>query len=275
MRNLKSYEEFLFENTPIYGYDGCQLQVGKSVISFDGFSGVIVSRESVNGKVQYRDHKGVIRVCESQELIEFDPINEADITWWEVTKGILAADVIKAGSSLTGGGILIAGYMFSNWRKSIANKIETIRKEEKYKDLKDKAASIADKFNGDPELTPMLSQLAQYPYVDPLFTKGKREKSKADTNNKERSRLMREIAKYVKSKLTDDEKQYFVEINNILKDKPLTDEQGKKVEEDVMSDPNRMVGTGTYTPTHSDSNFMVKTPSYNGDSAGGDSTFFT
>jgi hypothetical protein len=275
MRNLKTYEEFLFENTPIYGYDGCQLSVGKSVISFDGFSGIIVSKESVNGKIQYRDHRGVIRVCESHELVEFDPINEADITWWEVAKGILAADAIKAGASLVGGGILVAGYMFSKWRKSIANKIESIRKEEKFSDLKVKAASIADKFNGDTELTPMLSQLAQYPYVDPLFTKGKREKSKADTNNKERSKLMREIAKYVKSKLTEDEKSYFVEINKILKDKPLTDEQGKKIEEDVMSDTNRTVGTGTYTSTHSDSNFMVKAPSYNSDSAGGDSIFFT
>ena len=275
MKNLKTYEEYLFENSPIFGYDGCQLSVGKSVISFDGFSGIIVSKESVNGKVQYRDHKGIIRVCESHELVEFDPINEADITWWEVAKGILAADAIKAGASLVGGGILVAGYMFSNWRKSIANKIEDIRKEEKFSDLKVKAASIADKFNGDAELTPMLSQLAQYPYVDPLFTKGKREKSKADSNNKERSRLMREIAKYVKSKLTEEEKDYFVEINKILKDKPLTDEQGKKIEEDVMSDTNRTVGTGTYTSTHSDSNFMVKSPSYNSDSSGGDSTFFT
>jgi len=121
----------------------------------------------------------------------------------------------------------------------------------------------------------MLSQLAQYPYTDTLFTKGKREKSKAEANNKERSRIMREISKNVKSKLSDEEKEYFIEINKILKDKPLTNEQGKKIEEDVMSDTNRTVGTGTYTSTHSDSNFMVNTPSYNSDSSGGDSTFFT
>jgi hypothetical protein len=33
--------------------------------------------------------------------------------------------------------------------------------------------------------------------------------------------------------------------------------KSKKIEEDVNSDPNRMVGTGTYTPTHSDANFNV------------------
>jgi hypothetical protein len=276
MKNLKTYDQFLFEDVPSFGYDGCQLQVGKSVISRDGFSGIIVSKESVNGKVQYRDHNGVIRICESYDLVEYNTLNEADLTWWEVAKGILAADAIRAGVALAGGGILVAGYMFANWRKSIANKIESIRRDQNFQELKDKAASIADKFNGDSELTTMLSQLAQYPYTDTLFTKGKREKSKAESNNRERSRIMREIAKYVKSKLNDDEKDYFTQINKILRDKPLTDEQGKKIEEDVMSDTNRMVGTGTYTPVSGgDQNFMVKAPSYNADSSGGDSTFFT
>jgi hypothetical protein len=246
MKNLQSYEEFLFEDSPSFGYDGNQLQVGKSVISKDGFSGIIISKENVNGMVQYRDHQGVIHVCESLDLVEYNPINE-DLTWWEVTKGILAADAIKVGSSLAGGGIMIAGYLFANWRKSIANKIETIRKEDKFHDLKNKAAKIADKFNGDAELTNMLNQLAKYPYTDTLFTKGKREKSKAESTNKERSRLMREISKYVKSKLSPEENEFFIEVNKILKDKPLTNEEGTKLEEDVMSDTNRTVGTGTLT----------------------------
>lgn len=271
MRNLKSYEEFLLESSPVFGFDGCQLQVGKSVRSIDGYSGVIVSKEIVNGRVQYRDNKGVIRICESLDLVEFDPINEADITWWEVTKGILAADAIKAGVSLAGGGILVAGYLFANWRKSITNKIESIKRDEKYQDLKNKAASIADKFNGDPELTAKLSELANYPYTDTLFVKGKREKSKAEATNKERSRIMREISKYVKSQLSDEEKEYFVEINKILRDKPLTDETGNKVEEDVMSDHNRMVGTGTLTPVSpADQNPGVQTGRSTDDAIGVD-----
>lgn len=270
MKNLQSYEEFLFEDSPLFGFDGCQLQVGKSVISRDGFSGIIVSKENVNGHIQYRDHKGVIRVCESVELVEFDPINE-DLTWWEVTKGILAADAIRAGVALAGGGILIAGYMFANWRKSIANKMESIKRDEKYKELKDKAAGIADKFNGDSELTNLLNQLAQYPYTDTLFVKGKREKSKAESTNKERSKLMRDIAKYVKSKLTDEEKQYFTEINKILRDKPLTDEKGEKIEEDIVSDPNRTVGTGTLTPVSpADQNVGVQTGRSSNDAIGVD-----
>lgn len=272
MKNLQSYEEFLFENTPIYGNDGSQLKVGKSVISRDGFSGIIVSKEAVNGKVQFRDHNGEIYICESQDLAEFDPINE-DLTWWEVTKGILAADAIRVGAALAGGGILMAGYLFAGWRKSIANKMESIRREEKFKDLKDKAATIADKFNADPELTSLLSKLAQYPYTDTLFVKGKREKAKATETNKERSALMRTIAKYVKSKLTDEEKQYFTEINKILRDKPLTDEQGNKVEEDAVS--NGPIGTGTYTSTTSDSNFMVGGGRDTTDPSSGGSTFFT
>ena len=270
MKNLQSYEEFLFEDSPAFGYDGTQLQVGKSVISKDGFSGIIISKENVNGHIQYRDHNGVIRISESLDLVEFDPINE-DLTWWEVTKGILAADAIKVGSSLAGGGILIAGYLFANWRKSIANKIETIRKEDKFKGLKDNASKIAEKFNGDAELTNMLNQLAKHPYTDTLFTKGKRERSKADSGNKERSRLMREISKYVKSKLTPEENEFFIEVNKILKDKPLTDEQGSKLEEDVVSDPSRTVGTGTSTAVSpADQNPGVQGYHNTGDSAGVD-----
>lgn len=273
MKNLKSYDEFLFEDAPVYGGDGSQLKVGKSVISFDGYSGIIVSKEIVNGRVQYRDHKGVIRICESHDLIEAEAINE-DLTWWEVTKGILAADAIKAGAALAGGGVMIAGYLFANWRKSIANKIEKIRKETQYEWLKSEAAKIADKFNGDSKLSDMLTDLAKYPYVDTTFAKGKRERDKAAANNKERSRIMREISKYVKSQLTDEEKKYFVEVNKILRDKPLTDEKGTKVEEDVVSDPNRTVGTGTYTPVHHDTNPGVGGTWNNGDASSGGDTFF-
>jgi hypothetical protein len=270
MKNLQSYEEFLFEDSPTFGSDGTQLQVGKSVISKDGFSGIIISKENVNGHIQYRDHQGVIRISESLDLVEYDPINE-DLTWWEVTKGILAADAIKAGAALAGGGILIAGYMFANWRKSIANKMESIKRDEKYKELKDKAAGIADKFNSDAELSNMLNQLAKYPYTDTLFVKGKRDKSKADAVNKERNKVMRDIAKYVKGKLSDEEKQYFAEINKILRDKPLVDETGGKLEEDVVSDPSRTVGTGTSTAVSpADQNPGVQGYHNTGDSIGVD-----
>lgn len=274
MRNLKSYEDFLFEESPIYAFDGGELKVGRSVLSFDGYSGIIISKEIVNGKVQYRDHKGVIRVCESYELTTDEFLNEAELTWWEVTKGILAADSIKVGSNFAGGGILVAGHIFSNWRKSISNKIDKIRKDEQFTWLKNEAHKIAEKFNGDTELNLMLTDLSKYPYIDTTFLKGKREKSKALENNNSRKTIMREIAKYVKSKLNEDEVKYFVEINKILKDKPLNTEEGKKIEEDVMSDTNRTVGTGTYTSTRSDSNFAVKGNYDNGDSSSGGDTFF-
>ena len=47
-----------------------------------------------------------------------------------------------------------------------------------------------------------------------------------------------------------------LEINKVLRDKPLTDDQGKKLEEEAT-----MVGTGTLTPTvGADQN--VNTPGY-------------
>lgn len=274
MRNLKTYDEFLFEDSPAFGYDGTELKVGRSVISFDGYSGIIVSKEVVNGKIQYRDHKGVIRVCESYELIEDEAINEADLTWWEVAKGILAADAIKVGVAFAGGGLVLGAHLFVKWRESIANKVDKIRRETKYEWLKSEANKIADKFNADEDLKGKLEELAKHPYQDTSFLSGKREKAKADESNKIRKNLMKDIAKYVKSKLTPEEQKFFVEVNAILRDRPLTNDEGKKIEEDVVSDPNRTVGTGTYTSTHSDSNFMVKLPHNNGDASSGGDTFF-
>ena len=46
------------------------------------------------------------------------------------------------------------------------------------------------------------------------------------------------------------------------------------VEEDVMSDPSRTIGTGTYTATTSDSNFMVGGSRDVTDASSGGSTFF-
>ena len=49
----------------------------------------------------------------------------------------------------------------------------------------------------------------------------------------------------------------------------------KTVEEDVVSDPSRTIGTGTYTSTTSDSNFMVGGGRDVTDASSGGSTFFT
>jgi len=267
MKNLISYEEFLNENEKSIGFDGSELFVGSSVISFEGNRGVITNK-GTDGTVTIELGDGSHQIKESSELIEDEFLNE-DLTWWEVTKGILAADAIKAGISLAGGGLLIAGYVFSSWRKSIAKKIETIRKDTKYDWLKTEAAKIADKFNADPKLHGMLADLSKYPYKDTSFIKGKRDKEKANANNKERSRIMREISKYVKSQLTDEEKSYFTEVNKILRDKPLSDNEGNKLEEDV-----RMIGTGTNTPKTTDSTPMTPGTHNTEDPSSGGSTFF-
>jgi len=270
MKNLQSYEEFLIESTPSYTFDGCPVKVGDYVTSIDGFSGMIILREIVNGKVQFRDSSGVIHICEAADLVLDETINE-DLQWWEVTKGILAADAIKVGAALAGGGLILAAHLFSNWRSKVAAKLQDIKNKEKYAELRAKAEKIADKFNSDSELNSMLADLQKYPYQDITFGVSGRKLEKAKASNKERSRLMREIAKHVKSKLSPDEVEYFAEINKILRDKPLVDETGKKLEEDVNTDPNRTVGTGTYTPSSSDPNPNVAGYANPTDSASGGS----
>jgi hypothetical protein len=244
MKNLPSYDQYLNENypSPVYSFDGCQLEVGDYVTSLDGFSGIIVSKETSNGRVQFRDNKGTIHICESQEIVVDEMINE-DLQWWEVTKGILAADLIKAGAALAGGGLIIAGYIFSNWRQSIVAKLSKIKSDKAYAKMRDEAENIAAKFNADAKLNSLLADLQKYPYIDGTFKKGS-SYEKIKTNNNMRSKIMRDISKYVKANLTPEESQFFIEINKVLRDKPLTDDQGKKLEEEAT-----MVGTGTLTPT--------------------------
>lgn len=243
MKNLQTYEQFLNESTPTYSFDGCQLNVGDFVRSLDGFSGMIISKEISNGRLQFRDDKGVIHICESSEVIIDEAINE-DLQWWEVTKGILAADAIKAGAALAGGGLIIAGYIFSNWRRSIVAKLDKIKSDKAYTKMRAQAETIAAKFNSDAKLNSLLADLQKHPYIDGTFIKKGSSYEKIINNNIMRSKLMRDISKYVKANLTPEESQFFMEINKILRDKPLTDDQGKKLEEEAV-----MVGTGTLTPT--------------------------
>jgi hypothetical protein len=254
MKNLQTYDEFLNESTPTYSFDGCSLKVGDFVTNLDGFSGMIISREVSNGRVTLRDNKGVIHICESSEVVMDEAINE-DLQWWEVTKGILAADAIKAGAALAGGGLIIAGYLFSNWRNSIVAKLSKIRADKAYAKMREQAETIAAKFNSDATLNSMLADLQKYPYIDGTMKRGK-SWDKIKANNNMRSKVMRDIAKYVKANLTPEESQFFMEINKVLRDKPLTDDQGKKLEEEAT-----MVGTGTLTTTvGADQN--VNTPGY-------------
>lgn len=270
MNHLPTYSDFILG--PPIAFDGNNLKVGQSIIAADGYSGIIVSREMVNGQVMFRDHLGVHHLVEAYDVIIDEAINE-DLQWWEVTKGILAADAIKSGMAIAGGGLAVAALMFSNWFHNITSKMASARKDAK---LKAAAEAIATKFNEDAELNGMMKKLQQFPYMKPLMA-SKREAAKIAVNNKERSKLLREIAKYVKSKLTPEEMEFFIEVNKILKAQPLATNDGEKVEEDMQqmadavldpsssnagsainTDPNRTVGTGTYTPTSSDPNVMTK-----------------
>ena len=224
MKNLKTYDQFLFEDMPSFGYDGCQLQVGKSVISRDGFSGIIVSKESVNGKVQYRDHNGIIRICESYCLFdsEFDEyINEGSLKWWEAIKGLFTVDALKTGLNVAGGAIQIAGYIFPEWKQSLFDKIEIVRRNPLYSKHLDKIFNIADVIENDPELKDKLKELVNIPIKDRYFATSKREEKKAiDYRNRKKSKL-KDIAIRMNDILDGESKKLLSDINQILKTKPI------------------------------------------------------
>jgi hypothetical protein len=273
MKNLPTYEQFLVEATPNYTFDGDSLKLGSTIVTLDGYSGMIVSKETSNGKVVFRDNKGTMHVCESQYMIscEESEINE-NLQWWEVTKGVLASDMIKAGN-IAGGGISAGGSLFNNWRKGLSSKVESLRKNEKFSNYKKLAEKVADKFNSDETLKSKLQELEKYPHTKSIFSTGKRKFESAKKTNEQRYRLMREIANYVKSKLESDEVEYFTEINKILKGESMQNEENalsltaditrdpQQVDPQhtsINNDPNRTVGTGTYTSTWHDVSPMTK-----------------
>jgi hypothetical protein len=287
MRNLRTYEQFLVEATPNYTFDGCQLKVGDYVTSLDGYSGMIISKETSNGKVVFRDNKGVMHVCESQYMVLHDEMNEG-LQWWEVTKGVLASDMIKAGD-ISGGGVRMGGSVFSNWRKGISSKMNEFKKSERFLEYKKVAEKLADKLNSDSDLKSKLDELSKYPSSSSMMPLGKRQSKNLSKGLTERSKLMREIAKYVRGKLDEDEVSYIQEINKILKGSPLVSEETGDVQNPLAqtaeitrdpqtvnakntslnTDPKRTLGTGTYTSTWHDVRPDVKGAWNSTDSASG------
>jgi hypothetical protein len=178
------------------------------------------------------------------------------LQWWQIAKGILAIDSIKVGNTFVGGGLNLASHLFTNWRKSINSKLESLKKDSNYPKYRELSNSISAKLNIDQKLNSLLGDLQKYPYTDPTFVMSSRSKKKIEQSNAERRKIMKSIANEVKDILTKEESDFFMEINNILKNYPLGDDGGKKLEEDI-NDPNRIVGTGTYTSTHSDPNVLT------------------
>jgi hypothetical protein len=270
MKNLQTYEQFLVESTPNYTYDGQQLKVGDYVTSLDGFSGMIISKETSNGKIVFRDNKGVMHICESRYLLSHEEISEG-LQWWEVTKGVLASDMLKA-EGIAGGGIQLGGSLFNSWRNGISSKITEFKKSEKFGEYRKIAEKLAEKFNSDDTLKAKIEELKKYPSSPSIMPLGKRKSQTIERDLTERNKLMREIAKYVREKLDETEVNYIQEINKVLKGVPLVSEESGDVQNplaqtaditrdpqqvngdhtSINNDPNRTVGTGTYTSTWHD-----------------------
>ena len=287
MKNLRSYEQFLIESTPNYAYDGNQLKLGDYVTSLDGYSGMIVSKEVSNGKIVFRDNKGVMHVCESEFLVIHEYVNEA-LQWWEVTKGVLASDMIKA-KGIPGGGISLGGSVYETWRKGISLKITELKTSAKYDEYRKMADRLADKLNADDEIKSKITELSKYPSMISIMPVGKRKNEAIRRSLIERSRLIKEISKHIESKLESDEIDYIREINKILKDAPLLAEESGDVQNPLTqtaeitrdpqnvnakntslnTDPKRTLGTGTYTSTWHDVRPDVKGSWNSTDSASG------
>ena len=73
MNHLPTYSDFILG--PPIAFDGKNLKVGQSIVAADGYSGIIVSREMVNGQIMFRYHLGVHHLVEACDVVIDEAIN--------------------------------------------------------------------------------------------------------------------------------------------------------------------------------------------------------
>jgi hypothetical protein len=99
----------------------------------------------------------------------------------------------------------IGGAIIDNSIESLMDYKDKLDDEKKFKN---KIKPVADRFAGDTKLAAMYDELP--PYIDSWS-------DKATKNNRKRTKAMQDIAKYIKSKLSEDEEWYFKEISQLLR----------------------------------------------------------
>jgi hypothetical protein len=254
----------------MFSFNGDPLKVGDSIISADGTSGIIISKTTNEGIVTYKDHKGNNWIANPEELMitknlknvqeGIDPTQTflKKEQWYNVIKFIIAVDILKGNG--IGGGILHAGTIFPKWRDKVSVMIEKLKGETSFILLKAQADKTADKFYHNANINSILAELQQYPHTDLSIKKNfikKREFNKLQDINNKRKDLIKKLANEVWQNLDEEEKQFLSNLTKKLQ--PVVDEFAQTI------------GTGTYTSTSSDQNYMTSGTYNNQDTASGGS----
>jgi hypothetical protein len=124
-----------------------------------------------------------------------DAVNESAM---EIALGIVGG---VAGLYALAGTLNILSSLTLAFGKGIGNQIRAATKKADTKARRELISGITAKFDGDRELEAMYSELPQY----------------SPKTAAARTKKLNEIAKYIKSKLTEDELKYFTDISSMLR----------------------------------------------------------
>lgn len=267
---IPNFQDFVFEFNSTFSLTGDPLKVGDSVICADGTTGIIISKTTNEGIVTYVDHKGNTWLANPEELmitknlkniqegISEDQVFLRKEQWYNIIKFVIAVDILKGNG--IGGGVLNASTIFPKWREKVSKLIDKLKENTSYILLKAQADKTADKFYHNANITAILNELQQYPYTDLSIKKNfikKREFAKLKDINNKRKELIKKLANEVWQNLDSDEKQFLSNLTTKL--------------QDVIDEYSPTIGTGTYTSTSSDQNYMTAGTYGNQDSASGGS----
>lgn len=261
---LPNYENFINEFSIDFSFNGELLKVGSSVICADGTRGIIISKTSNEGLVTYRDDKGNNWIANPEELMitknlknlqeSIDPTQQflRKEQWYNIIKFIIAIDILKGNG--VGGGVLNSSNIFPSWRNKVSELLNKIQTDKII--LKAQADKTADKFYHNANINAILSELIQYPYTDLSIKKNfikKREFSKLQEINNKRKELIKRLANEVWQNLDEQEKEFLFSLTGKM--------------QSVVDEYSQTIGTGTYTSTSSDQNYMTRGSYGNQDSA--------
>jgi hypothetical protein len=193
--------------------------------------------ESEEDEDEEEMEEGYMKASKSKKEESDDEEEEEDED--ELSEDFMSALAIGTGAAVgLTGGLIGTLALISGVRKSIvaraAKKAADAKAEEeaayrkavadKQKKYNDEIQSIANKFDDDKELASMFKTV-------PAYMRGS--SVKASKNNKERTKQLTKIAKYVKSKLDSRELKAFTDISKAIRDKHSSVSEAAKVEDEV------------------------------------------
>jgi len=212
---LLKFNEFINEDFDICvcSQTGKTLEVGDPILGKDGYSTVIISKDTSNGTVSYKGSDGEIYIVESIEIEEDTLINPKSVLrWWELTRALVFIDYLKVGKHFRGGSIRISSEFKAH--KEAHKNLDLYKSLPEYKEHENILSSIITKCNADNIIVIGL-ELNKYKLVDLQYCKTKTAIKIGKNQNSKRHQLILDLTFELLKLLSEDEVDFIQILVNV------------------------------------------------------------